>query len=231
MNSIYSQLQKRAQTVAKKVNPVEKEKDNRLKKQRFESYTIDHGINLIILNAKVEKAKKNIFGNFLYKIDNNSHYEVKATLDFSNSEFINIKPEQFIPKDTLVFELKIDPFTTSENEVCTEVMNQIKNEVIIEDIHHPGKFCEIQYLIGYRINANLTKDIKFPSFEKQISLIQKDIDDIAEVYNKCLISYKNMYQVFYNIKNEKFKFLSPAKLFIDILFPPIINQLEIEMNK
>ena len=45
---------KRAGTMSNK-NSVDKVS---VKKQRYENYTIDEGINLIILNTKVEKARK-----------------------------------------------------------------------------------------------------------------------------------------------------------------------------
>ena len=107
----------RAVTVNLKSKELKESKEldkEKAKKQRFENYKIDEGIELIILNTKVEKARKNIFGNFLYKINNNSHYEVKAILDLSNSDSINIK--QLQQKD-LIFQLDIDPFTSSDNTV------------------------------------------------------------------------------------------------------------------
>jgi len=202
---------KRAGTMSNK-NSVDKVS---VKKQRYENYTIDEGINLIILNTKVEKARKNIFGNFLYKIDNNSHYEVKAILDLSDSESINIKQDQ--QKGQMKFELKLDPFISSENEVSME-------------IDHPGKFCEIQYLIGYRINANLTININFPSFEKQTSLIKKDIDIIKDLYEKSLLRFNKIYFGFYDHVRE-YSSWNSTKYFVDIYFPPVNNELEVEVNK
>ena len=71
-----------AALIAKKDNPVQK---NKKQKIQYENYKITKGISLKIINAKVEKAKVDIYGNFIYKVDNESHYEVGVEMDFSNS--------------------------------------------------------------------------------------------------------------------------------------------------
>lgn len=77
----------------------------------------------------------------------------------------------------MIFKEKIDPFTKG----TTELKKNDKGEPELI----PGKVCEIQYLIGYVVNAKMKFDIKFPTFEKQKKMTKTDEEFMINNFLNC----------------------------------------------
>ena len=79
-------------------NLIPKENDpqkNKDKSTYFESYDIgnyENKIKLFIKSIHTEKSNYDAYGNFLYSIQNNSHFEIDTEIDFSQSQ--NIRTQE-----------------------------------------------------------------------------------------------------------------------------------------
>ncbi len=173
---------------------------------QFEGYEIVKDVNLKIINTKVEKARFDIYGNYVYKIENNSHYVIDAEIDLNQSK--EIKPKQNI--ENIIFRERIEPFNQNYNNETS------------------GVVCEVQYLINYKIKANMKFLINFPSYEQQKNFVEKDEELILKNYELCQEHLSNLSIL--NIKDEMLnKIFSENKIdfFVDFQYPYNIKELEV----
>lgn len=184
------------------------------KKLQVEVHDITNQISFNVVKTRLDKAQKNVFGNFLYLLDNNSHYQVDIELDFSESS-------QIQSNDSLsskVIRETIDPFTSCKEFVRSDG----------KDYNLKCKLCELQYLVGYLVSCKIKFDVKFPSIETQLEIVDKD-DYYNEISNdKKLIKIKNYfknYDLSFCLENKLAEFhefmkLNHIAIFIDHNFYP-----------
>jgi hypothetical protein len=220
-------------------------KKNNQKKIHFENFEIGKGISLKIINVKVEKAKIDIHGNYIFKIDNESHYEVGVELDFTGSSQIFTR-DMHNSENGLIFKQQIDSFShqsisnnnnsnnnfsaTNHNNSSTNIHHSVSEDQI--DIN-AGKICEMEYLIGYHVNSKIKFEINFPTLEKQKNLIQTDVDLLSNQLELCERHLKYIaYEVlpFTEFSNLLKNF--NIKQFVDWEFSPkIFSEIEISIDE
>lgn len=88
----------RIRSLTAKKNKILKKQNK--KQLNFENYEVTRGISLKIINTNVEKAKADIHGNYVYKVDNDSHYEIDCEIDYTGSS--DIKARDAV-EDNLIF--------------------------------------------------------------------------------------------------------------------------------
>ena len=143
---------------------------NRDKSTYFESYDIgsyENKINLVIKSIHTEKSNYDVYGNFLYSIQNNSHFEIDAEIDFAQSQ--NIRTQENQPNKK-IFRCHVDPY---------ENFGKKKDD----DDEDKG-ICKVQYIRGYLVKAKLKFAFTFPSKEKQKVFVVEDHREIEEIYEK-----------------------------------------------
>lgn len=92
-----------------------------------------------------------------------------------------------------------------------------------------NKICEIEYLIGYKVNCKMKFEIKFPSLEQQKRLILVDEQLIKHDLFLCSTHIRHLALEFVKIE-EIIKVISDnaIKYFIDEEFPPLKNEIDVE---
>ena len=147
-------------------------KKNKDKSSYCESYDVggfENKVKLIIRSIHTEKSNYEVHGTFLYQIQNSSHFQIDAELDFSNSLHIRTQEKNTFEPNKKLFKTHIEPFNDS-------LFNSNKAKKIEEE----EGICKVQYIRGYIIKAKLKCAFTFPSYEKQKSFIEQEHFEINE---------------------------------------------------
>ena len=145
---------------------------NKDKSSYCESYDVggfENKVKLIIRSIHTEKSNYEVHGTFLYQIQNSSHFQIDAELDFSNSLHIRTQEKNTFEPNKKLFKTHIEPFNDS-------LFNSNKAKKIEEE----EGICKVQYIRGYIIKAKLKCAFTFPSYEKQKSFIEQEHFEINE---------------------------------------------------
>ena len=161
--------QKYRNIIPKEGDP-EKSKDKSSYCESYEIGGFENKVKLIIRSIHTEKSNYEVHGTFLYQIQNSSHFEIDAELDFSNSLHIRTQEKNTFEPNKKIFKTHIEPFEHS---------NFGKGKKIGEE----EGICKVQYIRGYIIKAKLKCAFTFPSFEKQKSFVIKEHSEILENLN------------------------------------------------
>lgn len=160
----------------------------KIKKLNMEAFELQKGIYLYITKIRVDKTSKDIFGHFLYLLDNMTHYEIEVEFDFTNCKNIS---------KTNIINVTINPFSITTDYALHE--DKPYNE--------KSKICQLEYYSKYYIDIKMKFDVKFPSLKKQYELINTDkfeynvleiLSNTINNDNKLSISteYKNFFDCF-----------------------------------
>jgi hypothetical protein len=163
--------QKYRNIIPKEGDP-EKSKDKSSYCESYEIGGFENKVKLIIRSIHTEKSNYEVHGTFLYQIQNSSHFEIDAELDFSNSLHIRTQEKNTFEPNKKIFKTHIEPFEHSN-------LNFGKGKKIGEE----EGICKVQYIRGYIIKAKLKCAFTFPSFEKQKSFVIKEHSEILENLN------------------------------------------------
>ncbi len=145
---------------------------NKDKSSYCESYDVgglDNKVKLIIRSIHTEKSNYEVHGTFLYQIQNTSHFQIDAELDFSNSLHIRTQEKNTFEPNKKLFKTHIEPF--NDSLLYSNKAKKIEEEEGI---------CKVQYIRGYIIKAKLKCAFTFPSYEKQKSFIEQEHIEIEE---------------------------------------------------
>lgn len=161
------------------------------KKLNIEIFEIIPNISIVIVKLRMNKAQKNLLGNYIYLIENNSHYSVDVKFDFNESlsiQFNDLITNKII-RDT------IEPFTISPN--------YIKGDS--QEYNSKSKVADLLYLNNYYVKCKIQLEIKFPTANFQYAILEKNEshnsycnDSKLELINK----YFKMFDFSFTLKNN-----------------------------
>ena len=189
-------------------NLIPKESDpqkNKDKSTYFETYDIgnyENKIKLLIKSIHTEKSNYDVYGNFLYSIQNNSHFEIDSEIDFSESRNIRTQEKDAYQPNKKIFRCHIDPYDNFINNKKNKNENENNNNNNIKGI------CKVQYIRGYIVKAKLKCAFTFPSKEKQKIFVVDDhqeIEDILEKWKKYKPSQIEQLLLFVKNKNLSYE--------------------------
>ena len=172
-----------------------KNKDKSTYSEIYEIGGLDSKAKLIIKSLHTEKSNFEIHGNFLYQINNCSHFEIDSELDFSKSSNYRTQEKNAFEPNKTLFRSHIEPFQDLYKATIKEKAKKDEEE---------DGICKVQYNRGYKIKANIKLAFTFPSLEKQLSFVKEDhkeINEYMEQWRKFKPSQIEQLLLFYDSNN------------------------------